>query len=140
VTARDFIFEWTLAPGGSTGPAHRHPAHQEAFEVLEGRVRVRAGRRWRELGPGESAAVPPGVAHAVVNRGRWPALMRVTVTPGAGAEEFFERLRELDGAPAGWRRLAALASHFHDRRDFVRFGFPYAPGMAVLRRLQRPVR
>jgi hypothetical protein len=130
-----YVFEWILAPGGSTGPAHRHPVAEEAFEVLSGRVRIRAGRRWRELGPGESAAVPPGVAHAVVNRGAEPAVLRVTVTPGAGAEDFFARLRELDRGPAGLRRLAALAGHFHDRRDFVRFGFPYAPAMAVLRRL-----
>ncbi len=110
---------------------------EEAFEVLSGGVRVRAGRRRQELGPGESAAVPPGVAHAVANRGAEPAVLRVTVTPGAGAADFFERLRELDRGPAGLRRLAALAGHFHDRRDFVRFGFPYAPGMAVLRRLHR---
>ncbi len=137
MTAEDYIFEWTLAPGASTGPPHLHPLHREAFEVLEGSVRVRAGRWSQELGPAESAAVPPGVPHVVDNRGLRPARMRVTVTPAAGAEAFFERLRELDRGPAGLRRLAALAAHFHDRRDFVRFGLPYAPGMAVLRRLWR---
>jgi len=133
----DYLFDWTVAPGAPTGPAHRHPAHEERFEMLEGRLAIRAGRRWRELAAGESMAVPPGTAHALANRSGRPARVRVTVSPGAGAAEFFPRMLELYRTRHGIGRLVALAGHFHDRRDFVRFGFPYAAGVAVLRRLRR---
>ncbi len=57
-----------FAPGGATPPnTHRHA--QEAFFVLKGSGRARAGGAWRELGPGDTLLLPPGVEHVVENTG-----------------------------------------------------------------------
>ena len=54
--------EFTAAPG-SRVIRHRHLLQTERFEVIQGRLRWRAGRRTIEGGPGASVEIPPGVKH-----------------------------------------------------------------------------
>ncbi|MDW8424334.1 MAG: cupin domain-containing protein [Meiothermus sp.] len=43
-------------------PAHAHP-HEQITLVFSGRMRLRVGEEWLELGPGDIAHVPSGVEH-----------------------------------------------------------------------------
>ena len=57
-----------FAPGGAT-PPNTHRAAQEAFFVLRGTGRARAGDTWREIGPGDTLMLPPETEHVVENTG-----------------------------------------------------------------------
>lgn len=57
-----------FAPGGAT-PPNTHRVAQEAFFVLRGNGRARAGETWQEIGPGDTLLLPPGVEHVVENTG-----------------------------------------------------------------------
>ncbi len=57
-----------FAPGGAT-PPNTHQRAQEAFFVLRGRGRARAGEDWVEIGPGDTLMLPPGTEHVVENTG-----------------------------------------------------------------------
>lgn len=57
-----------FAPGGAT-PPNTHRMAQEAFFVLRGQGRARAGETWQEIGPGDTLMLPPGVEHVVENTG-----------------------------------------------------------------------
>jgi quercetin dioxygenase-like cupin family protein len=57
-----------FAPGGAT-PPNTHRAAQEAFFVLKGQGRARAGDAWHAIGPGDTLMLPPGVEHVVENTG-----------------------------------------------------------------------
>ena len=57
-----------FAPGGAT-PPNTHRAAQEAFFILRGTGRARAGETWQEIGPGDTLLLPPGVEHVVENTG-----------------------------------------------------------------------
>lgn len=59
--------EWELAPHASGTPAHVHPHATESYDVIEGQLDVLIGGTWRTLSVGESASVPPGVAHTFRN-------------------------------------------------------------------------
>lgn len=51
-----------LFPRHASPPRHTHP-QDESYIVLEGRLTVQAGEQRFDLGPGDAAAVPMGVAH-----------------------------------------------------------------------------
>jgi quercetin dioxygenase-like cupin family protein len=61
------VFEQWCAPGCGA-PPHIH-AVEEVLRVLAGRALVRLGGDEQELGAGESAIVPAGVAHGFTNVG-----------------------------------------------------------------------
>ncbi|MBY0336747.1 MAG: cupin domain-containing protein [Acetobacteraceae bacterium] len=57
-----------FAPGGAT-PPNTHRAAEEAFFVLKGEGRARAGTDWVPIGPGDTLMLRPGVEHVVENTG-----------------------------------------------------------------------
>ena len=62
--------EATYPPGaGGPPPKHYHPAQDEHFEVLEGRLRARVEGEQRDLGPGEQIDIPRGSVHQMWNPG-----------------------------------------------------------------------
>ncbi len=71
-----------VAPGGRVATAHLHPGLRERFHVLGGRVGFRIGAEQRELGPGESAEVPPNTIHDWWQLGAEEASVVVEVEPG----------------------------------------------------------
>lgn len=81
-----FEFEAVLPPRLSGPPAHWHRVEQERFEVIEGRLRVRVGRAVRDLGPGESVVVPPGIVHAFSNPANEPVRVITRETPAGQLE------------------------------------------------------
>ena len=101
-------FEQVIEPGHGP-PLHVHDAQDEAFVVLEGRVRFRVGELDVTVGPGASALAPRGVEHAFQVLGTEPARLLVTFVP-AGIEPFFSaasKLRRENADPATLGRLAA---------------------------------
>ena len=82
-------FELGLRPGGAVPISHVHPIQTERFEVVEGRMRFRLGRRMVEAGPGDVVEVAPGVRHGFANAGDGDARVRVEVRPALEMEDMF---------------------------------------------------
>src|ERR671917_491117 len=73
-------------PGGQ----HIHPNQEERFEVVEGTMRFKMGRKRIVAGPGDVVAVPAGQKHDFANVGDEDALVRVEVRPALKMEQLFE--------------------------------------------------
>jgi quercetin dioxygenase-like cupin family protein len=82
-------FELGLRPGGAVPITHVHPIQSERFEVLEGRMRFRLGRRTVAAGPGDVIEVAPGQRHGFANDGDGEARVRVEVRPALAMEDMF---------------------------------------------------
>ena len=78
------------AGGRVPGGLHIHPVQEERFEVVEGTMRFRMGRRHVVAVPGDVVVVPPGMPHDFANGGDTDALVRVEVRPALKMEELFE--------------------------------------------------
>jgi uncharacterized cupin superfamily protein len=76
-------------------------------------------------GPGDTAFVPAGVAHAFWNRGATPGRLLFGLTPAAEGEGFFQELAAFVGAE-GPPDVAAINEHFAGRFEVV------GPPLAVL--------
>ena len=112
-TPEAFVVEAAYAEGGGPPPAHLHPAQDETFEVLEGRLRVVLGDEERTLDPGDRLAVPRGTAPRMWNEGG-PARVLWETRPALRTPEWF---RVLDG----WQRegmegvdVAAVLAEYDD--------------------------
>jgi mannose-6-phosphate isomerase-like protein (cupin superfamily) len=103
------VIEETTAPGKGP-PLHVHREQSECFRFLEGRYLLEVdGTRW-EVGPGDTALVPPGARHAFRNVGAAPARLVFTLTPALAGEAFFQGLGALlTAGPPDPARLAAYA-------------------------------
>jgi mannose-6-phosphate isomerase-like protein (cupin superfamily) len=73
-------------PGGQ----HIHPNQEERFEVVEGTMRFKLGRKRVIAGPGEVVVVAAGQKHDFANVGDDDALVRVEVRPALKMEQLFE--------------------------------------------------
>ncbi|KAF4409009.1 cupin domain-containing protein [Streptomyces lycii] len=79
-----FTFSNMLLPPDAEGPAHTHHDVEEAFFVLEGRVRVGIHRgpdeaEYRTLGYRDMIVVPAGVTRSLKNEGDTDALFCVII-------------------------------------------------------------
>ncbi|SNS48427.1 Cupin domain-containing protein [Geodermatophilus saharensis] len=79
---RTLVAHLFVRPGGRVAAAHVHPGSSERFSVLAGRVAFLVGEEESVLGPGESAAVPPGTVHDWWQVGDEEAQVLVEVAPG----------------------------------------------------------
>jgi mannose-6-phosphate isomerase-like protein (cupin superfamily) len=111
-------------PGGQ----HIHPKQEERFEVIEGTMRFRMGRKQVIAGPGEVVVVPPGQKHDFANVGDGDALVRVEVRPALKMEQLFETAVGLaeDGRTmlGGIPRPLDLALFTEEFEDEVQGAFP----------------
>jgi quercetin dioxygenase-like cupin family protein len=82
-------FDFALHPGGAVPIPHVHPIQTERFEVLEGQMRFKVGRRTVIAEPGDVVEVAPGVSHSFANAGEEEARLRVQVRPALAMEEMF---------------------------------------------------
>jgi quercetin dioxygenase-like cupin family protein len=99
---------------------HAHPAMEERWQVLEGRVRFEIDGRQTIAGPGDVAVAPAGARHASVNIGGGPALLRIEMRPALRWEEFVRRLFAATGDGSGASRIAALLDEFEDEIELGR--------------------
>jgi mannose-6-phosphate isomerase-like protein (cupin superfamily) len=111
-------------PGG----LHKHPLQEERFEVVEGAMRFRMGRKQIVAGPGEVVVVPRGVKHDFANDGDQEALVRVEVRPALKMEQLFETAVALAQGGrtmlGGVPRPLDLALFVEKFKDEVRRAFP----------------
>src|SRR5215213_6815819 len=84
-------------PGGGVTP-HIHPAMEERFEVLEGRMSFLSGKEWVSADAGESVTVPRGVRHAYRNESDAEAHMVCHATPPSSLQAFLEDAAALSRA------------------------------------------
>ena len=128
--------ETWVDPGGGVSP-HIHPAMEERFEVLEGRLQLLAGRRWKEAAPGETVVIAPGTRHAFRNRGTEVARFVCHATPPSTLQSFLEDAAGLSRSGGISRRVlprnldgllkAAVMAHHY--RDMVTLLAPLPPPM-----------
>jgi quercetin dioxygenase-like cupin family protein len=76
-----------IKPGGAVTGEHVHPAIDEDFTVLRGRVGFRIDGRESIAEPGKRLHVPAGTEHDWWNAGEEEAHVRVEIRPGARFEE-----------------------------------------------------
>jgi quercetin dioxygenase-like cupin family protein len=131
-------WELRLAPGGRVPSSHAHPAQEERFTVVEGRMRFRVAGRKIIVGPGKTVMVPPGTVHGFANAAGTPARVLVTTTPALEMEALLETAaamaREQRLAGRSLPRLFDLALFMTDFEREVRA--PYLPS-AVVRLVMR---
>jgi mannose-6-phosphate isomerase-like protein (cupin superfamily) len=133
-TAADTNGEYTpievaVAPGGGVPMAHAHPNQSETFEVVAGRLSMKAGRDKLVAEPGDVVTVDPGQVHKFWNAGDEPVTFRCTVAPALEFERFIETMFSLAadgklskrGMPNPLRLGAIANAHFADSRA------PYIP-------------
>jgi mannose-6-phosphate isomerase-like protein (cupin superfamily) len=146
-------FELGLPRGGGVPMQHVHPIQTERFEVVEGRMRFRVGRRRVDAGPGEVVEVAPGIRHGFANPGEDYARVRVEVRPALAMEEMFAEVVAMAeagrmtrrGMPRNLLDLALLARTYDNEAHAPFLGrrlqrFLLAPLVFVARRLRRPRR
>lgn len=123
-------FDLELAPDGKVPGKHVHPRQTERFEVLEGTMKFKLGRKTVVAKAGDVVVVPEGKAHKFQNGGVTSARVRVQVTPALKMEELFETVCELaaDGRTLrnGMPKPLDLALFVSQFRDEVQAPFPPA--------------
>lgn len=77
-------------------PEHVHPAMEERWEVIAGRVRFEIDGVTQTAGPGDAVIALPGTPHSARNVGSEPAQLRIQMRPALRWQEFVERLFALD--------------------------------------------
>jgi quercetin dioxygenase-like cupin family protein len=102
------VFENTVAPGEGP-PLHTHANEDEAWYVLDGKLRFQIGEALHSAEAGSFAFLPRGVAHCFQNHGTGPAKMLVIFTP-SGMERFFARLAAITDEAIGPDAFQAAGS------------------------------
>ena len=124
--------EVSVQAGGGVAAPHVHPYQTERFEVLEGTLELRQGRRRLTASPGDVVTVTPGTPHSFRNVGEGEARFTCEVRPALGFERFIETMFTLaadgktnkKGMPNPLRLAVIANAHFDDVR------LPYVPGFA----------
>jgi quercetin dioxygenase-like cupin family protein len=123
------LIDVTVDPGGGVPLAHVHPKQSETFEIVEGRLSMKAGRDKLVAEAGDVVTVAPGQVHKFWNDGASPARFRCTVAPALGFESFIETMFALAadgklskrGMPNPLRLAVIANASFDDSRA------PYIP-------------
>ena len=79
-------------------PMHVHHFQDETFYVVEGALRFKVGEETFDLGAGDFAYIPRGVAHAYVNVGQEPVRGLGIFAPG-GFDAFMDEVGQLPPGP-----------------------------------------
>jgi quercetin dioxygenase-like cupin family protein len=123
-------FDLELQPDGKVPGKHVHPKQTERFEVLDGTMKFKMGRKTIVAKAGDVVVVPPGKSHKFQNGGMTKAHVRVQVSPALKLEELFETVCELaaDGRTLsnGMPKPLDLALFVSQYRDEVKAPFPPA--------------
>ena len=106
-TGASFTVLVTDWPAAAPVPSHIHDDEDEAFYVLEGRVRVKCGTDEWVLDPGGFAFLPRGVMHEPGAVGPGPARVVIMVSR-PGLEQFFAKVASEVAASGGPPDLALL--------------------------------
>ena len=105
-------------PAGASPPLHVHRNEDEAFFVLEGRVRFHVDGRDVVAGPGSFVFLPRDLPHTFLVEGDEDAHLLTLLSPGGGERFFIEGGRTPEGpglpppGPPDVARLRELAPRF----------------------------
>lgn len=132
-----------VRPGGAVMGEHWHPAMDERFTVLRGRVGFRLGGQKRIAELGSEIHAPPGVRHDWWNAGNEEALVRVEFRPADRFEamilNFFGLAQDGKTDARGLPGLLQLALLVREFGDVIRFTRPPQVVQTVLFGLLAPV-
>ena len=96
---------------GAGPPLHFHSTFEDSFFVLDGVLTLQLGDDVVELGPGDFATAPPGIAHSLTNAHREQSACRAVnlLTPGVGFDHYISQIDQLAslGDHEGIERLNA---------------------------------
>jgi mannose-6-phosphate isomerase-like protein (cupin superfamily) len=84
--AKQSLAEATLDPGGATAE-HFHRETEEIYFFTHGRGRMRLGEEEREVGPGDTIVIAPGVRHRLWNGGAEPLRLLCCCAPAYSHED-----------------------------------------------------
>ena len=126
----------SYGPEGHPPPPHFHPAQDERFEVLEGRLSFRVDGSERTLGPGEAIDIPRRAAHQVWNEGAGPARALWRSEPAGRTAQWFTDLHELRASGRvgrnGMPGPLAFGVYLTEYADVIRLAGPQLPIRAAL--------
>lgn len=118
---RRLVAELLLEPGAAVAGEHLHPAIDESFEVVDGRLGYRLGGVEGTAGAGARIDIPAGIWHDWWHTGEGETICRVTITPG---DRFVQMIRTLwglardgrtnDKGMPGMLQIAAISDEFSD--------------------------
>lgn len=99
-TGGRFDFLVSTIPFGAGPPLHVHDEQEDTFLVLEGVLTIQVGDDLVELGPGDFASVPPGVAHTFGNTDPdQPPVRAVNVMSPGGFDGYLREALSLGRMP-----------------------------------------
>lgn len=137
------IVEGFIKPGGAVTGEHVHPAIDETFTVLDGRVGFRIDGQESVAQLGERLYVPAGTAHDWWNAGEEEAHAVVEIRPGARFEEMAINLFGLaqDGKTnaKGMPNLLQVALFAREFEDVLYFTRPPRMVQRVLFGILAPI-
>jgi quercetin dioxygenase-like cupin family protein len=118
------VVDVVVAPDGCVAAAHCHPYQTETFQVIEGEVTFKIGRKRIVAKAGETLVVEPGTAHRFWNSGTTDARFRCEVRPALQFEQLIETMFSLaqqgktnrKGMPNPFRLAVIANAHFDDVR------------------------
>jgi mannose-6-phosphate isomerase-like protein (cupin superfamily) len=80
------LAEATVPPGGET-VEHFHRVTEEIYFFTHGSGRMRLGDEEREVGPGDTVVIAPGVAHKLWSTGEEPLRLLCCCAPAYSDED-----------------------------------------------------
>ena len=80
------LAEASVPPGGAT-TEHYHRSTEEIYFFTDGTGRMRLGDEEREVGPGDTVVIPPGVRHKVWATGDEPLRLLCCCAPAYSHED-----------------------------------------------------
>ena len=80
------LAEATVPPGGET-VEHFHRTTEEIYFFTHGNGRMRLGGKEREVGPGDTIVIAPGVRHKLWNTGEEPLRLLCCCAPAYSDED-----------------------------------------------------
>ena len=80
------LAEATVPPGGETSE-HFHRTTEEIYFFTHGSGRMRLGDDEREVGPGDTVVIAPGVPHKLWNMGQEPLRLLCCCAPAYSDED-----------------------------------------------------
>lgn len=125
-----YELEGRAAAHSSGPPLHVHPHSEETFEVLSGRLNIRAGAERRVLTPGEKAVVPAGTPHKFWNESDDEVRFSAHLLPVLRQASYFEAMFRV----VGHRRVNPfrVAVVLREYRPETRFAGPLGWFLAIL--------
>jgi mannose-6-phosphate isomerase-like protein (cupin superfamily) len=125
----------SIRPHGAVAAAHVHPNQEERFEVVSGTLRIRIGRRWRAVGPGDIVVVAPGTPHIIRNDADVEGTVIVEFRPALRTEIFLEHafaIMNVHGLRPTPRFVAEFCTLLARFRDEMRMPWAMADALVML--------